>query len=163
MSYVTDTELIKSMINSETPVSNERIIEDLINEDIHSEEKKAMYDGVRYYRSKNTRIMSRKFSLYSRSKDYQDFDIESTEDVYRANNKLANGFLKTLIDQKTNYCLSKPFILENADNFSKLIDLGRRGELKKCPKNQVKNLLNGRILILMVMVSLRLSMYQGRK
>jgi SPP1 family phage portal protein len=125
------------MLNTETPVSNERVIEDLINEDLNSEEKLAMLEGVRYYRSKNTKIMSRKFNLYTKTNDNQNFDIlGNSEDIYRANNKLANGFLKTLIDQKINYSLSKPFIVQNADNINNLIDFSSL--LKKMCKESSK-------------------------
>ncbi|MEY2669775.1 MAG: hypothetical protein RLZZ577_91 [Bacteroidota bacterium] len=115
MAQITDTELISMQLQSNSPVSTEEIIKDLIQTDVASEIKQDMFDGTQYYKSKNVVINARDFSYFSNGM--------LNKDTFRANNKIANGFLKVIIDQKINYSLSKPFIIKGADNCLKLFDV----------------------------------------
>lgn len=117
MAYITDTELLYQQLNSQNPISNEQVIKDLIKEDVVSETKTNMHYGILYYKSKNYNINNRNFSTFLNGKNI--------EDEWRSNNKVANGFLKTLIDQKVNYCLAKPIVINNIDNITSVIDLNK--------------------------------------
>jgi SPP1 family phage portal protein len=118
MTLITDTQLISAQLTAESKISDSSILKDLIDNDVVSELKQNMYYGVQYYKSKNTAILNRVFEYITKDNGIQ-------EDKYRANNRLPHGFLKTLIDQKVNYCLGKPIILNNADNISKLININK--------------------------------------
>jgi SPP1 family phage portal protein len=63
-----------------------------------------MLDGRRYYKCEND-IMNRKFYYYNLG--------NKIEDSYRSNVKIANDFLKIIIDQKVSYCLGKDVIIDN--------------------------------------------------
>lgn len=145
MGYITDTELIQNMLSSETPVSNETVIRDLIEEDSQSAFKDDMFHGVQYYKSNNTNIKNRKFSYYCGNSHNSGQNFDNTydyqaEDNYRANNKIANGFLKVLIDQKINYSLSQPLVLKGVDNIVKLFDVNKliRKVAKEASKKAVE-------------------------
>jgi SPP1 family phage portal protein len=101
----------------------------MIKDDSNSTFKQDMFDGVRYYRSKNTNISNRTFYFLTSKTKYKDgekYDVSyDVEDTYRANNRIANGYLKTLIDQKVNYSLSKPIVVKGADNITNLIDINK--------------------------------------
>lgn len=117
MAYITDTELLAQQLNSETSITDAKIIADLITDDVSSENKTNMHYGVMYYKSKNYNINNRNFSTFLNGK--------SISDEWRANNKIANGFLKTLIDQKVNYCLAKPIVFKGIDNITLTVDLNK--------------------------------------
>lgn len=76
----------------------------LVNGWLSSQEYKDMLDGKRYYICKND-ILKRKFYYFKIN--------EQVEDIYRSNIKVANDFLKIIIDQKVSYCLSKDVIIDN--------------------------------------------------
>jgi len=68
--------------------------------------------GERYYRAKND-IWERKKMLYYKSEDDKGNLTEGImEDPYKANNTLASGWLKILIDQKLNFSLGNQFTLD---------------------------------------------------
>ena len=80
---------------ADSGISNEEIIKNLINSHMISESKQDNYNGMMYYRSKNTAINSR------------------SDTNYVKNNKVANGFFKKLVDQKVNYLVGKDVTIDN--------------------------------------------------
>jgi SPP1 family phage portal protein len=101
----------------------ENVIKDQINDDVASSFKVAAYNGIMYYRSKNTAIKTRKKENL----------------IIEYDHKIANGFLKKIIDQKINYLLGKKFTLDNADNITKILDVSKCHKLiKKTAKEAAK-------------------------
>lgn len=68
---------------------------------------KNMLDGQRYYKCEND-ILNRKFYYYNMG--------NKVDDSYRSNVKVANDFLKIIIDQKVSYCLAKEVIIDNVSD-----------------------------------------------
>jgi SPP1 family phage portal protein len=113
--YVYDLDLLKMQLNANKAVTDSEVISEIIQSDLISASKKNMEDGENYYCSNNSAIYERVFEYYSQGRN--------VKDEFRANNKLPHGFLKTLIDQKVNYSLSKPITLNNADNIKQVLDI----------------------------------------
>lgn len=85
-----------------------------------SPERDMMTEGQNYYVSENTRIRARKMWTYSEEIlngiDGAELHIPVLmEDPYKANNKLASGFFKTLVDQKLEYILGNEPTLKTLD------------------------------------------------
>ncbi len=77
-----------------------------------------MVEGQRYYDFENTAIMKRKKLMYARNQQTgQDYLIE---DPYKANNKLASGYYKLLVDQKVQYILGKSPNIRTIDAVAKV-------------------------------------------
>lgn len=95
--------MIKNNINK---LSIEEIIKIYIDEFNSSEERALMLKGERYYKAKND-ILDRKIVRYE--------DGKPVIDETKANNRLAHGFMHTLVDDKVNYLLVKPYTL-NCDD-----------------------------------------------
>lgn len=76
----------------------------IVTEWISSSLYQNMLDGQRYYKCEND-IINRKFYYYNMG--------NKVEDTYRSNVKVANDFLKIIIDQKVSYCLAKDVIIDN--------------------------------------------------
>lgn len=126
--YITDNDLIKQQLYSMNEITDSEMIKLVISSDCISELKQNMFDGKQYYKSKNTVISNRIFDYMSNGR--------KITDEYRTNNKLATGFLKTLIDQKINYSLSKDVIIDEADNIKSVLDIN--SFLKKTAKESSK-------------------------
>jgi len=107
-------------ITEENIITDGAIIKEQINDDISSIYKLSAYEGVKYYRSKNT---------YIKSRDTENF-------LTKFNHKIANGFFKKIVDQKVNYLLGKKLIINNADNINKIINVNRF--IKKAAKEAAK-------------------------
>ncbi|NEZ43320.1 phage portal protein [Paenibacillus alvei] len=82
----------------------EQIIQTEIAEWEGSEKRKWMLTGERYYRNK-TDILKRKRTAI-------DENGMLIEVEHLPNNKLVNGFVRKLVDQKTDYLLSKPLSIQ---------------------------------------------------
>jgi len=85
--------------NSVNELTKEEIIKIFINEFNVSKERLLMLAGERYYRAEND-IQNRKMLRYE--------DGRWVEDETKANNRLAHGFMRNLVDDKVNYLLLKP-------------------------------------------------------
>jgi SPP1 family phage portal protein len=107
-------------ITEEKPITSSEIIQEQINDDVSSVFKISAYEGVKYYRSKNTNIKSR----------------DTTNFLTDFNHKVANGFLKKIIDQKVNYLLGKKLIINNADNINEILNINKI--IKKAAKEASK-------------------------
>lgn len=76
----------------------------IVNEWVGCELYQNMLNGRRYYMCKND-VIDRKFYYYNMG--------NKVEDNYRSNIKVANDFLKIIVDQKVSYCLAKDVIIDN--------------------------------------------------
>lgn len=87
-----------------TAATFEQIIQLEINEWRNSEKRKWMQIGDRYYRNK-TDILERKRTVIG---------ADGAKEIVGnlANNKLANGFARKLVDQKVGYLLGKPISIQ---------------------------------------------------
>jgi len=106
--------------NSINILSTEEIIKIYIDEFEGSKERKLMTKGESYYKVEND-ILNRKMYRYENE--------QPVEDETKANNKLAHGFMHTLVDDKVNYLLLKPITLtcEDGDYLDRVQEvLGRR-------------------------------------
>ena len=79
-----------------------------------------MIKGEKYYKTEND-IFNRKMIRYENERP--------VEDETKTNNKLAHGFMHTLVDDKVNYLLTKPYSMTcDDDKYLKVVDgtLGKR-------------------------------------
>jgi len=84
--------------------TKEEILKDLIEEDVKSDVKKKMVEGVKYYNNESD-IMEEDFRIYTvDGVEYTDF----TKD----NKHVTNNFQKLLVDQKASYIVGNPVVLE---------------------------------------------------
>lgn len=95
----TYTELINQKILSNSTVTNEFIIKDLIKD--HDTEH--MVEGNKYYHNEND-ILDRKQYYYK--------DGHKTEDDTKSNHRLPHNWHKLLVDQKVAYLVGKPIVLQ---------------------------------------------------
>ena len=117
-------------LRADNPITNEKVIEEQISTDLSSEFKLNAYDGCMYYKRKNTLINT----LYLERKDR--YDKSKNKNRCISNHKNASGFLKKLIDQKVNYLLGKPVVVNNADNCNEIFDIN--SIIKKAGKEASK-------------------------
>lgn len=87
-------------------LTTEETIKIYIDAFTSSKEFSLMQEGARYYKVEND-ILSRKMYRYE--------DRVKIEDETKTNNKLAHGFMHTLVDDKVNYLLLKPITLTCKD------------------------------------------------
>jgi SPP1 family phage portal protein len=92
--------------NSVNELTREELIKIYIDEFNASKERRLMEKGERYYRSDND-ILERKMIRYENE--------QSVPDETKTNNKLAHAFMHTLVDDKVNYLLTKPYSLKCDD------------------------------------------------
>lgn len=93
--------------NSVNMLNTNELIKIYIDEFNGSKERKLMIKGENYYKVDND-IINRKIIRYE--------DERPIEDETKANNKLAHGFMHTLVDDKVNYLLLKPYTLTCEDS-----------------------------------------------
>lgn len=85
-------------------IYNSEEITEIINRWLENPNRKKMIEGNRYYLTNND-IKYREFRYHG-----QDGHVN---DEYRANVRISNNFLSTIIDQKISYCLGKDVLPEN--------------------------------------------------
>jgi len=110
--------------NSINILTTEEIIKIFIDEFNTSPERQLMIKGEKYYKVEND-ILERKMIRYE--------DDQPLVDETKTNNKLAHGFMHTLVDDKVNYLLVKPYTLICDDkNYLKAVSdtLGKRFQKK---------------------------------
>lgn len=93
--------------NSINLLTRAELIKIYIDEFNASKERKLMLKGEKYYKVEND-IKDRKMYRYE--------DEKPIEDETKANNKLIHGFMHTLVEDKVNYLLVKPFTMECEDD-----------------------------------------------
>ena len=92
--------------NSINMLTTEELIKIYIDEFEESKERKLMTKGENYYKVEND-ILNRKMYRYENE--------QPVEDETKVNNRLAHGYMKTLVDDKVNYLLLKPYTLTCED------------------------------------------------
>lgn len=101
-------------------LTKEELIKIYIDEFNGSKERKLMIKGENYYKVEND-ILNRKMIRYENE--------QPIEDETKVNNRLAHGFMHTLVDDKVNYLLLKPYTITCKDEkYLKLVQeiLGHR-------------------------------------
>lgn len=73
--------------------------------------KRIQLEGQEYYKSKNTEIMKREKTFYSVA------HRKEIRDCTKANNRLASGFTKIVIDQKINYLINADATISGIDEY----------------------------------------------
>ncbi|MCC8435467.1 phage portal protein [Brevibacillus sp. M2.1A] len=107
-----DSILIKGRLSA---MSIEQIINQEVSEWKSSQKRKWMLTGERYYRNK-TDILERQRMAVGESGA-----LEPVANL--ANNKLANAFVRKLVDQKVGYLLGKPLSVQtDKDEYAKLLN-----------------------------------------
>jgi SPP1 family phage portal protein len=105
--YISDIDAIKEKLFTKTAVTDELIIEQIISNDVYSDEKQEMTSGIKYYEVENEEILSNEF--------FYNLGNQRIKDTTKPNNKLVSSFLQILIDQKIDYLLSKEFIINKLE------------------------------------------------
>lgn len=105
--YITDIDKIKQELFTSSTVTDEKIIEQIIKNDVISQEKIDMTSGENYYECENEEILSREF--------FYNLGNQRVKDSNKPNNKLISSFFQVLVDQKIDYLLSKEFILNGLE------------------------------------------------
>jgi len=91
--------MVFNINNSVNMLTREELIKIFIDEFNISPQRQLMLAGERYYRTEND-ILNRKMLRYE--------DGRWVKDETKANNRLAHGFMRNLVDDKVNYLLLKP-------------------------------------------------------
>ena len=94
------------------PAEVTKVIQTYIDDFEMSIKRQEMKLGVDYYRSKNTEIMNRRKMIYVEDDNGNPSEMD---DPYKANNKLASGYFKLLVDQKISYLLGNAITIEGDD------------------------------------------------
>ena len=84
--------------------TQEEIIRDLIKEDLASDVKAKMAEGVNYYGNKPDIL----------DEDFQEYKVDGVtyKDDTKSNKHITNNFQKLLVDQKASYVVGNPVVLE---------------------------------------------------
>lgn len=127
------TSIIEAGANS--AMSLEDIIKLEVEDWLLSSERRWMLTGQRYYRN-DTDILDRKREVIGE-------DGEKIEDPNLANNKLVNGFVRKLVDQKIGYLLSLPLSIQtDKEEYSEILndyfDKSFLRQLKSLGKESIK-------------------------
>ena len=92
-----------------------------------------MYNGIQYYKGKNTAILQREKTFFNIAQG-----MEST-DYTKANNKLSSGFTRIIIDQKVFYSINKGLVItKELDDILKLNKFKK--DLRKLALNASKEI-----------------------
>lgn len=93
--YLTQSDLTKLQLQNNNNFNLSEILKEVIKEDLASDAKKNMKNGVDYYQYKN---LIKDF-------DFQKFIVDGVAqyDLNASNNRIINGFQKILVDQKVGY------------------------------------------------------------
>lgn len=109
--YITDMDLINAKISAMGTLNESDIIKYILNEDINSKAKTAMYEGDRYYNAEHDSL----------NKNYNEAEISETEEIdgyekeqlksfknpNRSNHHNVHAFHKLLVDQKVSYMVGR--------------------------------------------------------
>lgn len=99
----THTDELNQVVIDNSNVTNEKIIRAYI--EAHDTEK--MREGVRYYNNEGDITQRRQYAVV---------DGVQVEDLDKPNNKVAHGFHKILVDQKTSYLVGNPINFSTEDD-----------------------------------------------
>ncbi len=114
--YLTQMDIVKLNLANNKNHSVSDVIREVINDDIKSEEKKAMDEGLRYYDLKNE-ILNYDFRQYY-------LNNELKINTNKSNNLITHPYHGLLVDQKADYMVGKPISLTIEDEgYSKELNL----------------------------------------
>lgn len=144
---MTTTEEVIYNLDKNSPMTNKEIAQQEVNDFRRSLKRKWMVTGDKYYRVKNE-VLDRKRYIIGEG----GAKIEATN---LANNKLAFGFIRKLVDQKTGYLLSKPLSVttDGPDEYKAELDNYFGKAFLRQLKNLGKNAVNCGIAWLQVYYS----------
>ncbi len=116
-------------LDANAPLSQPEIIRIETSAWLASEDRRLMLTGKRYYRVKNDIVDRRRLTIGD--------DGRLVEAHNLADNRIPHGFVRKLVDQKTGYLLSRPFVAKTEDDaYQKLLD----GYFDKGFRRMLKNL-----------------------
>ncbi len=97
--YLTPVDLIRLKLTIDGELNTSAQIKNLIIADTRSQAKQDIQTGINYYRGEH--------DIRNREITYWD-GVTQKVDSSKANNKIANPFMKLLVDQKVSYIVGKP-------------------------------------------------------
>ncbi|WP_438435417.1 phage portal protein [Gorillibacterium sp. sgz500922] len=116
-------------LDANAPMTLEEIIRTEVSEWLASEERKLMQVGKRYYRVKNGVLDRRRQTIGDEGRLVEASNL--------ADNRIPHGFVRKLVDQKTGYLLSRPFVAKTEDKaYQELLD----GYFDKAFRRMLQNL-----------------------
>lgn len=100
-------------LTADNPIADTAVVKDYIDADLASDSKRKMSEGVRYFKL-NHDILKRKMTYLQ-----DDFPVE---DKTKTNHRIAHGFHRLLVLQKTAYIVGNPivFSIEGEDTGAKV-------------------------------------------
>lgn len=125
---------ILNNLDENAPMSLEEIITEEVSEWERSEERKLMVTGQQYYRVKNDVLQRGRYTIDENGRRVPVTNL--------ADNRIPHGFVRKLVDQKTGYLLSRPFMVETQEQayqtlLDEIFDKGFRRMLKNLGKDAV--------------------------
>jgi len=115
--YLTQNDMINFQLEKTRGMNLSETIKEIITDDESTDEKKAMTEGIKYYKIKNDIL----------DMDFQVFYINNEKMINKnaANNKIIHAYHKILVDQKVSYIAGKPIVVtaENQKLQSEITDL----------------------------------------
>jgi len=128
MAIVTRTDVIRAIIEGNAPMSLAEIVTTEINEWVGSERYRGMQAADEYYGNRSD-VQRKKKTI---------------ENVKRSNTKLEHSIFRKLVDQKTNYLLSKKFSIASdsetyAAAINEIFDDGARRIVKAWGRSAIKS------------------------
>lgn len=110
--YYSEMDLINAKISAMGAISEGKVIDYIVQEDIASAAKNAMYEGVRYYNSDHDSLRkSYNVSDISETEEgedgYEKETVRRFENPNRSNHHNVHAFHKVLVDQKVSYLVGR--------------------------------------------------------
>lgn len=122
-------------LEENAPMTIDEIVTEEVTRWEASEERKLMLTGIRYYKVKN--------DILNRTRKAIDAHGKLSEVRNLADNRIPHGFVRKLVDQKTGYLLSRPFITKTEDKtYQDLLDDFFDEDFKRMLKNIGKDAIN---------------------
>lgn len=122
-------------IEENAPMTIDEILREEIKEWEKSDERKLMLLGQKYYRVKN--------KILERTRQVIDAQGKLSAVKNLADNRIPHGFVRKLVDQKTGYLLSRPFLPKTEDKtYQDLLDGYFDEGFKRMLKNTGKDAIN---------------------
>lgn len=122
-------------LDANAPMTLSEIIRAETSAWLTSEERKLMLTGKRYYRVKNDVLDRRRRTIGD--------DGRLVEAHNLADNRIPHGFVRKLVDQKTGYLLSRPFVAKTEDKtYQALLDDYFSKAFRRMLKNIGKDAIN---------------------
>lgn len=122
-------------IEANAPMTIDEILREEIKDWEKSDERKLMLLGQKYYKVKN--------KILERTRQVIDAHGKLSEVKNLADNRIPHGFVRKLVDQKTGYLLSRPFIPKTEDKtYQDLLDDYFDEDFKRMLKNIGKDAVN---------------------